>query len=82
MEQLQMKEIMAKIENLLLTNQKLGADIEAVQAKTETEQVKDDKVVAETEQILMDIERNQAEIAAMKSTLTNNIQSQLDAIQV
>ncbi len=82
MEELQMKEVMTKIENLVLVNEKLGADIQAIQAKTETEQVKDDKVVAETEQILTDIERNQAEIAAMKSTLTNNIQSQLDAIQV
>lgn len=82
MEQLQMKEINAKIEKMVLENEKLGADIQALQTRTETEQVKDDKIVAETEKILTDVEHNQAEIAAIKSTLTNNIQSQLDAIQV
>ncbi len=82
MEQLQMKEINAKIEKMVLENDKLGADIQALQARTETEQVKDDKVVAETEKILVEIEHNRTEIAAMKSTLTNNIQAQLDAIQV
>ena len=82
LEQMQMKEMETKLEKIVLENEKLGAQILESQSKAETEQVKDDKVVAETEQILTDIERNRAEIAAMRSTLTNNIQSQLDAIKV
>lgn len=82
MEQLQMKEIMAKVEKLVLENNKLGADIQLIQTRTQTEQVKDDNLIAETEKILTDIEHNRTEIAVMRSTLTNNIQSQLDAIQV
>ncbi len=82
LEQMQMKEMETKLNRIVLENEKLGAQIIEIQSKAETEQVKDDKVVAETEQILTDIERNRTEIAAMRSTLTNNIQSQLDEIQV
>ena len=82
LEQVQMKEMETKLNRIVLENEKLGAQIIEIQSKAETEQVKDDKVVAETEQILTDIERNRTEIAAMRSTLTNNIQSQLDEIQV
>ena len=82
MEALQMKEVNAKIEKTVLENEKLGVQIQELQKKVETEEVKDDKIVAETEQILTDIERNHTEIKAMRSTLTNNIESQLDAIQV
>jgi len=82
LEQMQMKEMEERLNTIVLENEKLSAQILEIQSKAETEQVKDDKVVAETEQILVDIERNQAEIAAMRSTLTTNIQSQLDEIQV
>ena len=82
MEWLQMKEVTTKIEKMVLENEKLGAQIQELVKKTETEEVKDDKVIAETEQILNQIAHSQTEIVAMKSTLTNNIQSQLDAIQV
>lgn len=82
LEQMQMKEMETKLNKIVLENEKLGAQIIEIQSKAETEQVKDDKVVAETEQILTDIERNRTEIAAMRSTLTTNIQSQLDEIQV
>jgi len=71
-----------QLQKISLENEKLGAQINELQKKAETEQVKDDKIIAETEQILQDIERNSIEVAAMKSTLTNDIQSQLDAIQV
>jgi hypothetical protein len=82
MEQLQMQEIQTKLQKMVLENEKLGAQIQELQSKNETELVKDDKIIAETEQILTNIERNRAEIAAMRSTLTNNIQAQLDAIEI
>lgn len=82
MEQMQMEEMKNQMQKIVLENEKLGAQIFELQKKAETEQVKDDKLVAETEQILVNIEHNKAEIAAMKSTITNNIDSQLNAIQV
>ena len=81
-EAMQMQEVNAKIQKMELENEKLGAQIIEIQKRTETEQVKDDKLVAETEQIISNVQRNQAEVAALRSTLSNNIQSQLDAIQV
>ena len=80
-EQMQMEEMQNQMQKIVLENEKLGAQIFEIQKKAETEQVKDDKIVAETEQILTDIEHNRAEIAAMRSTITNDINTQLNAIQ-
>ncbi len=82
LEKMQIEQIQNQLQKIILENEKLGAQIIEIQKKAETEQVKDDKVVAETEEILTNIERNRAEIASMRSTITNNIQSQLDSIQV
>jgi len=81
-EQMQMEQMQGELEKLKLDRELLVARIAELQKKTETEDVKDDKLIAETEQILQDIERSNAEVAAMRSTVTTNIKSQLDAIQV
>ncbi|MAD77107.1 MAG: hypothetical protein CML20_20380, partial [Rheinheimera sp.] len=62
--------------------EQLKVKILELQKKTETEEVKDDKLIAETEKILSEVRRSNAEIAAMKSNVQANIQQQLDAIQV
>lgn len=82
MEQLQMQEIQGNLEKLTLEREQLKAKIIELQKKTETEEVKDDKLIAETEKILSEVRRSNAEIAAMKSNVQANIQQQLDAIQV
>ncbi|GGI85717.1 portal protein [Shewanella hanedai] len=82
MEAMQMAEIQGRLEKVQLERGLLEARIGELAKKTETEAVKDDKIVAETEQIIQEIDRSNAEVAAMRSTLTQNIQSQLDAIEV
>jgi len=82
MEQLQMQEIQGNLEKLTLEREQLKVKIIELQKKTETEEVKDDKLIAETEKILSEVRRSNAEIAAMKSNVQANIQQQLDAIQV
>ena len=81
-EQMQMEQMQGELEKLKLDRGLLAARITELQKKAETEGVKDDKLIAETEQILQEIERSNAEVSAMRSNVTTNIQSQLDAIQV
>ena len=82
MEAMQMEEVKGKLEQLKLERELLSVRIQEVQQKTETESVKDDKLIAETEQIIQEVERSNAEVAALRSSLASNIQTQLDSIQL
>ena len=82
MKQMQMQELQNQMEKQVLENEQLKAKIAELQKKVETEDVKDDKLRAEVENILMDIQKKQAEVAGLKTDIQSNIQSQLDDIQV
>lgn len=81
-EQMQMAELQGNIEKLSLEREQLKAKILELQKRTETEEVKDDKIIAETEKVLSEVRKSNAEIAAMKANVQANIQQQLDAIKV
>lgn len=82
MEQLQMQEVQGKLEKLALEREQLKAKIIEIQKKSETEEVKDDKLIAETEKILSEVRKSNAEVATMRANVQANIQQQLDSIQV
>lgn len=82
MEQLQMQEVQGKLEKLALEREQLKAKIIEIQKKSETEEVKDDKLIAETEKILSEVRKSNAEVATMRANAQANIQQQLDSIQV
>ena len=81
-EDMQMQEMQGNIDKLALERDLLAKRIGEIVKKTETEAVKDDKLIAETEKILQDIKLSNAEVAARKFEMTNLIQSQLDSIEV
>ncbi|MBM7070883.1 hypothetical protein JQC92_02355 [Shewanella sp. 202IG2-18] len=82
MKQMQMQELQTNMERAVLENEQMKAKIAELQKKAETEDVKDDKLRAEVESILVDIQKKQAELAGIKTDVSNNIQQQLDSIQV
>lgn len=81
-EKMQMEQQQLELDKLKYEREQLKAKITELLKKAETEGVKDDKIKAETQQILAEVEKSNAEVAAMKSNIQNNIQAKLDSIQV
>lgn len=81
LEQMQFEQLQTELETAQAKTKEALAKVAELERKTQSADVQDQKTEAEAAKILVDIQKEKADMAAVKDSILNNLDQQLAAIQ-